>query len=147
MKGCAVRVRHLLLAAMALLPLSAVHAIDRSQCKQYGGTQDCWMPVIGRWKYSACGEVGAFVAYDIAQCQAQGGTWGGSPPDCQGLPAQEYRRPTLEGDIAPFSKDIFANFYGPLCEGPNAGSFSWGGVFSSVNCGNANGATVNSAGY
>ena len=130
--------RALVVASFLLLHPSASLAIDRSQCKQYGGTTNCWMPVIGPWKHGVCAEVGAFISIDIATCQAQGGTWGGAA-GCQGLPAPEYRRPTSEGDMRPFAEDIFAAFNGPLCEGPSAESFSWGGVFSSVNCFNGNG--------
>lgn len=125
-------------SVLSLYP-SVSFAIDRSQCKQYGGTNNCWMPVIGTWKHTVCGEVGAFLSYNIAVCEAQGGTWGGSQVGCQGLPAPEYRRPASEGDMRPFAEDIFAEYHGPLCEGPVAESFSWGGVYSSVNCGNGNG--------
>src|SRR3990170_78803 len=122
-------VRLLLLFGVAMtLPLSSAHALDRSQCKQYGGSANCWMPVIGPWKHSVCGEVGAFQTYSIALCVAQGGTWGGSLVGCQGLPPPEYRRPTSEADMRPFAEDIFTAFHGPLCEGPVSESFSWGGV-------------------
>ena len=58
------------LAVTAILfspsPVHAQFFIDRSQCKQYGGPADCYQPVIGPWKYDACGEVGAFIGYEIA---------------------------------------------------------------------------------
>ena len=62
------------IAAVILLHPPFAHAIDRSECKQYGGAANCWMPVIGPWKYSVCSEVGAFISISIAECQAQGGT-------------------------------------------------------------------------
>ncbi|HEY4637295.1 MAG TPA: hypothetical protein VIH23_03435, partial [Burkholderiales bacterium] len=46
------------IAIFGLLPLSSAHALDRSECKQYGGSANCWMPVIGPWKHSVCGEWG-----------------------------------------------------------------------------------------
>lgn len=139
------RAIRLLLLLGVLSWAAPLHALDRSACKQYGGATDCWSPVVGDWKYGTCGEVGAFTSYTIAVCTAQGGTWSGST--CTGLPPPEYRRPTSEGDISPFAQDIFSNFHGPLCDGPSAGGWSWGGVFGSVNCGNANGAVISSTGY
>jgi RHS repeat-associated protein len=126
-------------AAIALLAPIAAQALDRSGCKQYGGTADCWKPVIGEWKHGVCGEVGTFTSYSIAVCRAQGGTWNGFV--CLGLPAPEYRRPTSEADMQPFAEDIIRNWQGPFCEGPTADGYTWGGVFFSNNCwGQANGA-------
>jgi len=59
------------IAASVLLVPAPGHALDRSECKQYGGNTNCWMPVIGDWKYSVCGEVGTFLSYDIAVCTAR----------------------------------------------------------------------------
>jgi len=115
---------------LLLLSPTAAQAIDRSECKQFGGTVDCWAPVLGRWTYRVCGEVGAFCDYDAAVCRAQGGTWGGCSVGCLNAP----QRPTTEGDIVPFAKDIFTEYRGPLCSGPDAPALSWGMVFSSVNC-------------
>jgi YD repeat-containing protein len=125
-----------LAAVLCLLPafgLAQTFSIDRANCKQYGGTADCWLPVIGDWSYGVCGEVGTFLSYSIAVCRAQGGTTTNGL-DCNGLPAPEYRRPTSEGDIQPFAQDIVANWQGPLCEGPTADPYSWGGVFFSPQC-------------
>jgi YD repeat-containing protein len=136
-------------AACVLVPVSA-QALDRSACKQYGGTANCWMPVIGPWKHSICGEVGTgpnAVPYNAAECEAGGGTWGGTQIGCQGLPPAEYRRPVSEADMRPFAEEIFTGYQSPLCEGPVSESFSWGGVFSSVLCFSGSGAVFNSLGY
>jgi YD repeat-containing protein len=121
-------------AVAALLLFSPLpgHAqyIDRSQCMQYGGTALCVMPVISRWKYDYCGEVGAFPAWWAAKCRAQGGTWNGA--DCQGLPPSELWRPTMEADIGPLSEDTLNQYAGPFCEGPNATSYSWGVSSTSI---------------
>ena len=53
-------------AFLIMLFPPAGHTIDRTQCKQYGGTNDCWGPVLERWDHDVCGEVGAFNSYDIA---------------------------------------------------------------------------------
>lgn len=121
------------IAAAILLAPSAAHAIDRSQCKQYGGNTNCWMPTIGDWKYSVCGEVGTFLSYAIAVCRAQGGT-STTGFDCNGLPPAELRRPTSEGDMQPFAEDITRFWQGPFCEGPTADPYTWGGVFYSPQC-------------
>ncbi|MDH5352791.1 MAG: DUF6531 domain-containing protein, partial [Betaproteobacteria bacterium] len=127
-------------AAVCLLVPAAALAIDRSECRQYGGTRDCWPMLIGPWKYDACGQVGAFNSYEQAVCRAQGGTGGGYYAPCEGLPAPEYRRPTSEGDIAPYAEDIFSEYYGTLCEGPTSQSFAWGGVYYSNLCFSGSGA-------
>ncbi|MDH3320732.1 MAG: DUF6531 domain-containing protein, partial [Betaproteobacteria bacterium] len=124
--------RAVAVAALVLFAPVAAHALDRSECKQYGGNTDCWKPVIGDWKYSVCGEIGTFLSYSIAVCTAQGGTWNGF--DCIGLPAPELRRPTSEGDMQPFAEDITRYWQGPFCEGPTADPYDWGGVFYSFNC-------------
>jgi YD repeat-containing protein len=115
---------------LLLFPVATpVQAIDRSQCKQYGGTADCWGPVIGRWKYDICEEGPASNAMAPAKCQAQGGTWNGI--NCIGLPPLELWRPTFDGDIVPLAQDEFRNFHAPLCEGPNSTPYTWGvNIFS-----------------
>jgi YD repeat-containing protein len=115
--------------------------IDRSQCKQYGGTADCWEPAIGRWKFNVCGEVGTFNSYSIAVCQADGGT--SEFPNCLGLPPPELRRPTSETDIVPFAGDILSKFSGPLCEGPTSPGFVWGASIFSNLCFSGNGPVFN----
>jgi YD repeat-containing protein len=118
--------------ALVLAPV-AVEAIEISACKQYGGSANCWMPTIGDWKYQVCGEVGTFLSYDIAWCNAQGGTWNGF--DCVGLPPAELRRPTSEADMQPLAIDIIRGWQGPFCfGGPTADPYGWGGVFFSYNC-------------
>jgi YD repeat-containing protein len=114
--------------AAAILFLAPGHAqpINRSLCMQYGGSELCVAPVISRWTYQYCGEVGAWPAYWNAQCRAQGGTPGPGPGDCQGLPPPELWRPTAEADIVPVSGDVLGYYAGPFCEGPNAGSYTWG---------------------
>jgi hypothetical protein len=49
--------------------------------------------------------------------------------------------------MRPFAEEIFTGYQSPLCEGPVSESFSWGGVFSSVNCASGSGAVFNSLGY
>lgn len=121
------------LAAVCLLLSFSSHAFDRSQCKHYGGTNDCWTPIIGEWTYRVCGEIGTFLSYNpIAWCRAQGGTWNGS--DCEGLPPPELRRPTSEADMQPFAVDWIKEWQGPFCEGPAADPYTWGAVFFSQNC-------------
>jgi len=41
------------LAAVWLLLPVAARALERSECKQYGGTANCWAPVIGGWTLRA----------------------------------------------------------------------------------------------
>lgn len=133
-----------------LLWLTPLQALDRSQCKQYGGGSNCWMPVIGPWKHGVCGEWGTgpnAVPFEAAFCEARGGTWGGTQVGCQGLPPPEYQRPTSEADMRPLAEATFTGSYEPLCEGPVSQGFSWGGVYGSVNCGNGNGAVFNAYGY
>ncbi|MDH4324126.1 MAG: DUF6531 domain-containing protein, partial [Betaproteobacteria bacterium] len=130
------------IAAALLLVPSAAHAIDRSQCKQYGGNSNCWMPIIGPWQHSLCGEWGTgpnAVPFNAAFCEAQGGTWAGTQLGCQGLPPIEYRRPVSESDMRPLAEDTFTRRWEPLCEGPSSDPFSWGGIYGSVNCFNGNG--------
>jgi YD repeat-containing protein len=112
---------------LSLLSPTSAQAIDRSQCKQDGGTTDCWEPVIGPWTYGVCGEVGAFNDYNIAECSARGGTWNGS--NCL-----NPVRPTTEGDLVPLAQDIYNAYRGPFCEGPSGGPLTWGMVFFSNNC-------------
>jgi hypothetical protein len=57
-------------AATWLLVPVAAQAIDRSECRQYGGTANCWTPVIGPWKHCVCAELGAFQAASVAECVA-----------------------------------------------------------------------------
>ncbi|HEX5959117.1 MAG TPA: hypothetical protein VFY92_10765, partial [Hyphomicrobiaceae bacterium] len=101
-----------------------VLAVDRSECKQYGGSTDCWEPIVGPWKYSACAEVGSFGSWSAASCKAQGGQW--LFGNCQNLPPVEMRRPLSEGDISALATDIYTEHWKPLCSGPNTSSFSWG---------------------
>ncbi|MEX2198616.1 MAG: DUF6531 domain-containing protein [Burkholderiales bacterium] len=110
----------------------AQFAIDRANCKQYGGSADCWSPIIGEWDYNVCGEVGTFLSYQIAVCRAQGGT-STTGFDCLGLPPPELRRPVSEDDMQPFAEDIVEIWQG-TCEKPVADPYAWGGVFFSNNC-------------
>src|SRR3970040_52308 len=91
------------------------------------------MQTMGDWKYQVCGEVGTFLSYDIAWCNAQGGTWNGF--DCVGLPPAELRRPTSEADMQRLAIAIIRGWQGPFCfGGPTADPYGWGGVFFSYNC-------------
>ena len=110
-----------------MLAASAAYAFDRSQCKQYGGPNDCWPPVLGDWTYKVCGEIGTvhFAYHNAAKCQAQGGTWDGF--ECQGLPPPELQRPTSEGDMQPYAVDWINAWKQPFCEGPTADPYTWGG--------------------
>jgi hypothetical protein len=117
-------------AALAFAACTA-HAFDRSQCKQYGGPNDCWTPIISEWAYTVCAET-KLTPYSVAWCLAQGGT--SAYPACNGLPPPEYRRPHSEADIQPFALDIFTHWEGPLCEGPTADPYSWDAVWYSANC-------------
>ena len=118
--------------AAAILFLTPSHAIDRSQCVQYGGAELCVMPVISRWKYDYCGEVGGFPAWWNAKCRAQGGTPGPGLGDCQGLPPPELWRPITEPDIVAVSGDALGYYAGPFCEGPNAAPYTWGVSSTSI---------------
>ena len=107
---------------LSVPPLAS--AQDRSTCKQYGGSVDCWTPYDGPWQYNVCPEVGAFGAWRAAQCKAQGGQWlSGS---CQGLPPAELRRPLSDGDISPLAKDIFTYRWEPMCGPVTVSPFTWG---------------------
>jgi len=130
--------RAVAVAAAMSLAACAAHALDRSQCKQYGGSTDCWKPIIGDWDYNVCGEIGTFLSYSKAWCEAQGGSWTASQ-DCIG----KVPRPTSEGDMQPFAVDVIDHWQGPFCAGePIANPYSWGGVFFSYNCwGQVNGPT------
>src|SRR5688500_20374112 len=133
-----IRAALLAVSALVLFLPPLAFALDRSACKQYGGTTDCWEPVIGRWKHGVCGEVGSLGAWSAATCQAGGGQWlFGS---CQNLPPVELRRPVSEADISPLAQDQYFYFHQPLCEGPSAGSYVWGTPISSSNCYNRPGA-------
>jgi YD repeat-containing protein len=133
--GVSALVHCLGLAAAILLVPSTGYAIDRSQCIQYGGSSVCFMPVIGRWKYDVCGEVGAFQYWANAKCVAQGGTPAGW--DCNGLPPAELWRPTTEGDIVPLAVDTVLAAHGAHCEGPTAAAYTWGANISSILCSTA----------
>lgn len=128
-----------------LLFPSVAFAIDRSACKQYGGAQDCWLPVIRDWRYENCGENGT-QSFEIVVCTKKGGSWVG-PGNCQGLPPLEYQRPTSEADISVLAEEIYSGYIGALCAGPTSAGWTWGGVFTSVNCTSGNGASLNPQGY
>jgi len=127
-------IRFVAFAAVLLLHASLSHAVDISQCKQNGGTVDCFQPVLGPWNYSVCGEVGTFLSYDNAVCVALGGTPGPNGA-CAGLQPGDLTRPATESDIGPFAQDITTAFLGPLCTPATAASFSWGGSVATENCG------------
>src|SRR5581483_838776 len=114
--------------AALLLSLSfTAHALDRAQCKQYGGGSDCWSPTVGRWKITACATMIATGQLDAAECQAQGGTMTNS--GCTNLPPAELRRPVSDGDISGYTAQVFNNFWGSsLCQGGSSEGASWGGT-------------------
>lgn len=139
-----IRAGLLAVSAVVLFFPTFAFSLDRSECRQYGGSTDCWAPIVGQWKYEVCGEVGSFPSWIIAKCEAQGGQWDGNT--CLGVPAPELQRATTEGDISPLAEDTFFHFRKPLCDGPDSAAWQWGGTVSSLNCFSGTGA-VFSHGY
>ncbi len=121
-------------AAALLLSLSvAAHALDRGQCKQFGGGSDCWSPTVGPWKITACATVVATGQLEAAQCKAQGGTMTNS--GCTNLPPAELRRPVSDADISGYTAQVFNEFWGnSLCQGGSSEGASWGGTVASEFC-------------
>jgi YD repeat-containing protein len=138
-------VRALAIAVFLSLPVLA-HAVDRSQCKQFGGGTDCWQPVIGPWTFSVCEEMNGQKALDDAICEASGGT--PTVTSCTGLPPSELRRPTSDGDVGAFAEDITSRYFPkvgrPICGGTSAAGPSWGGTLASSFCGFGSGPTFSS---
>jgi YD repeat-containing protein len=135
-------------AVLAVLALPfAAHAVDRAQCRQYGGATSCWGPVLGPWTITQCAEVIDNTQLETAICRAQGGTPANFNTTCTGLPPAELRRPTSDGDISAYAVDVFTNYFGSpwgtLCGAPSASASSWGGTVNNQFCFTGSGPTFN----
>src|SRR5688572_8954224 len=104
--------------AVLLFPGDARAQFPQSNCKQHGGTADCFQPYVGPYSYNTCSETGSFGAVSAAWCQARGGVW--AHPNCFG----GTPRPRTESDIVPYAQDFIRN-WSPPCSGPSTPSLPW----------------------
>jgi hypothetical protein len=106
----------LFLAGLFTAPIASATAPE--DCYQGGGGAECVTPDLTPYSYAVCDEHGTFTQFEIAWCQAAGGTWSGGV--CTGA----QPRPRTEDDVVPYAQDFVRNL-GGICSGPSTPALPW----------------------